>query len=97
MVFPPQFLSYYRDLLLFSRLVVSDSFAIPWTAAYQAPLSTEIPRQEYWSGLLFPCPGDLPDSGIEPSSPALAGEFFTTETPGKPYCTPEPSIKKRVK
>ena len=83
-------------LLLFSRLVVSDSFAIPWTAAYQAPLSTEIPRQEYWSGFLFPCPGDLPDSGIEPASPALAGEFFTTETRGKPYCTPEPSIKKRV-
>ena len=39
-------------------------------------------RQEYWSGLLFPTPGDLPDSGIEPASPVLAGRFFTTEPPG---------------
>ena len=47
----------------------------------QAPLSMEFPRQEYWSGLQFPPPGDLPDPGIEPSSPvspALAGDFFTT-------------------
>ena len=42
------------------------------------------PRQEYWSGLPFPSPGDLPDPGIEPMSPALAGGFFTTEPPGKP-------------
>ena len=42
------------------------------------------PRQEYWSGLQFPSPGNLPDSGIEPSSPALAGRFFTTEPPEKP-------------
>ena len=41
-------------------------------------------RQEYWSGLLSPSPGDLPDPGIEPVSPALAGRFFTTEPPGKP-------------
>ena len=41
-------------------------------------------RQEYWSGLPFPLPGDLPDSGIKPASPALAGGFFTTEPPGKP-------------
>ena len=45
------------------------------------------PRQESWSGLPFPSPGDLPDPGIEPMSPALAGGFFTTEPPGKPkYC-----------
>ena len=43
------------------------------------------PRQECWSGLSFPPPGDLPDPGIEPMSPALAGGFFTTEPPGKPY------------
>jgi len=45
-------------------------------------------RQEYWSGLPFPSPGDLPDLGVEPESPALAGGFFTTEPPGKPisYC-----------
>ena len=44
----------------------------------------EFPRQKYWSGLPFPLPGDLPDPGIEPLSPALAGRFFTTEPPGKP-------------
>ena len=42
------------------------------------------PRQEYWSGWPFPSPGDLPDPGMEPSPPALAGGFFTTEPPGKP-------------
>ena len=50
-----------------SRSVVSDS-ATPWTAAHQAPLSMGFPRQEYWSGLPFPPPGDLPDPGIEPVS-----------------------------
>ena len=59
-------------------------FATPWTVANQAPLSMEFPRQEYWSALPFPPPGDLLDPGIEPASPALAGGFFTTETPGKP-------------
>ena len=43
------------------------------------------PRQEYWSGLPFPPPGDLPSPGIEPASPTLAGEFFITEPPGMPY------------
>ena len=42
------------------------------------------PRQEYWSGMPFPSPGDIPDPEIEPMSPALAGRFFTTEPPGKP-------------
>ena len=56
----------------------------PWTVACQAPLSMEFSRQEYWSGLPFPPPEDLPDPGIEPVSPALAGGFFTTEAPGKP-------------
>ena len=58
---------------------MSDS-ATPWTVARQAPLSMECSRQEYWSGLPFPSPWDLSDSGIEPGSPvspALAGEFFT--------------------
>ena len=63
--------------------VMSDSFLIPWTAACQTPLSMGFPRQEYWSGLPFPSPGDLPDSGIESASPALGGGFFTTEPPGK--------------
>ena len=44
----------------------------------------EFSRQEYWSGLSFPSPEDLPDPGMEPASPALAGGFFTTEPPGKP-------------
>ena len=47
-------------------------------------MSMEFSRQEYWSGLPFPPPGDLPDPGIEPMSPALAGGFFTTEPPEKP-------------
>ena len=62
-------------------------FVTPWTIAHQAPLSMEFSRQEYWSRLSFPSPGDLPDPGIEPASPessALAGEFFTTEPPGNP-------------
>ena len=46
-------------------------FATPWTVDYQASLSMESSRQEYWSGLPFPSPGDLPDPGIEPGSPAL--------------------------
>ena len=50
----------------------------------QAPLSMGFPRQEYWSGLPSPSPGDLPHPGIEPASSALAGRFFTTEPPGKP-------------
>ena len=58
-------------LLLFSHYVMSESFATPWTIAYQAPLSMGFPRQEYWSVLPFPSLGDLPDPGIEPASPAL--------------------------
>ena len=58
--------------------------ATPWTVALQAPLSMGFLRQEYWSGLPFPSPGDLPDPGIKPMSPVLAGEFFTIEPPGKP-------------
>ena len=54
-------------------------FAIPWIIALQAPLSMGFPRQEYWSGLPCPTPGDLPDPQIEPASPVLAGGFFTTD------------------
>ena len=49
---------------------------ISWTVARQPPLFMRFPRQEYWSGLLFPSPGDIPNPGIEPASPALAGGFF---------------------
>ena len=71
-------------LLLFGRYIMSNSFVSPWTIARQALLSIGFLRQEYWSGLPFPSPGDLPDPGIKPASPALAGRFFTSEPPGKP-------------
>ena len=61
-------------------------FATPWTVACQVPLSVEFSRQEYWSGLSFTTPEDLPDPEIKPvspTSPALSGRFFTTELPGK--------------
>ena len=72
------------ELLLFSRSVVSNSFETPWTAVCQGPLSMGRSRQEYWSGLSFPSPGDLSDPGTEPTSLELAGRFFTTEPPAKP-------------
>ena len=75
----------FMVILLFHRSVVSDPFATPWIVARQAPLSMAFPRQEYYSGLPFPSPGDLPDPGIKPTSPALASEFCTTELPGKLY------------
>ena len=62
-------------------------FVTFWTVAHQAPLSMEFSKQEYWNGLPFPTPGDLPDLGIQPASlvsPPLAGGFFTTTPPGKP-------------
>ena len=61
--------------------------AAPWTVAYQASLFMGFPRQEYWNGLPFPSPGDLPEPGIKPAYPsslALADGFFTTLPPGKP-------------
>ena len=59
-------------------------FTTPGTIAHQVPPSLVFSRQEYWSGLPCPFPGDLPDPGIESVSPTLAGRFFTTEPPGKP-------------
>ena len=59
-------------------------FVTPWTMAGQAPLSMELFRQEYWSGLPFSSPVDLSDPGIKPAPPALAGGFLTTAPPGKP-------------
>ena len=55
-------------------------FVTTWTLAHQAPLSMEFSKQEYWSVLLCPSPGHLPDPGIEPAPPALAAGFFTTIT-----------------
>jgi len=59
----------------------------PWTAASQAPPSMGFSRQEYWSGLPFPSPGDLPDSGIEPRSPALQADILPSKPQGKPWET----------
>ena len=59
-------------------------FVTPWTIAYQAPPSMGFSRQEYWRGLSFPSPGDLPDPGIEPRSPAFQADALTSEPPGKP-------------
>jgi len=68
-------------------------FATPLTVAYQSPLSRGCSRQEYWSELPFPPPGNLPNPGTEPTSPASAGGFFTTEPPGKPYLSFGSEIK----
>ena len=62
---------------------MSDSATL-WTGAYQAPLSMGFPRQEYWNGLPFPSPGDLPNPEMEPRSPALEADALTSEPPGKP-------------
>ena len=62
-----------KSFVLFSCWVMSNSFATLWTVACQAPLSLGFSRQEYWSGLSFLSPGDLPDPGTEPRSPALGG------------------------
>ena len=76
-------------------------FVTPWTVACQAPLSMGFSRQEFWSGLPFPTPGDLPDPGIEPTSPMLAGAFFTTGPPRKPisfsYFNPIPYTGQNIK
>ena len=64
--------------------VVSNSFSTPWTIASQAPLSMKFSRQEYWSGLPFPSPGDLPNPGTEPTSPALQADSLSSEPPEKP-------------
>ena len=61
--------------------------------AYQAPLSMGFSRQEYWSGLPFPSPGDLPDPGIKGGSPALQADALPSEPPGKPYTSPYPGMR----
>ena len=60
-------------------------FVTPWTVPHQAPLSMEFSRQGYWSGLPFPSPGDISDSGIQLDSPALRADSLSSETPGKPH------------
>ena len=78
-------------LLITCACMLSDCpvslFATPWTIACQAPLFMQSSRQEYWNGLPFPTPGDLPNPGIKPMfpvSPSLTDGFFTSAPPGKP-------------
>ena len=71
----------WSEVKLLSRVRL---FATPWTVAYQDPLSMGFSRQEYWSGLPFPSPGDLPNPGIKPGSPALQAGALSSEPPGKP-------------
>ena len=74
-------------VVVFSCQVTSNSYVTLWIIAHQPPLSMGFPRQEYWSGLSFTSPGDIPDPGIEPAflaSLALAGRFFTTGATWKP-------------
>ena len=71
-----------QNIVCVSCSVISNSVP-PWIVACKVPLSMGFPRQEYWSGWPFPSPGDLPNPGIKPGSPALAGGFFITEPCGK--------------
>ena len=72
-------------------------FATPWTVAHQAPLSMGFSRQEYWSGLPFLSPGDLPDPGIESRSSTLQAHSLLSELPGKPSELPRSQYPKYIK
>ena len=80
----PEDADFLSRLAVFRRYVVSD-FATQRTVARQAPLSMGFSRQEYWSGLPFASPGDLPDPGIEPGSPGLQVDSLRSEPVGKPW------------
>ena len=73
---------------------MSDSFVTRWTVAYQASPSMGFSRPEYWSGLPFPSPGDLPDPGINPGSSTLEADALTSEPPGKPHVMYSDSLPK---
>ena len=94
--FPISSNALYFILLLFYSLSGVRLFANPWTLAHQAPLSMGFFRKEYQIGLPFPSPGDLPNPGIKPTSPALASGFFTTEVPGKPCESVYPALVAQV-
>ena len=81
-------LNFINNTYPFKKKCITDICVTLWTLALQVPLSMGFPRQEYWSGLPFPPPVDLPNPGIKPTSPALAGRFLTTEPPGMPSCPP---------
>ena len=84
------------SVCVLSRSGVSDFLRPQWIITRQAPLSMGFPRQEYWNGLPFPPPEDLPDPGMEPTSPASpasAGGFSTTEAPGRPILSQAKKIR----
>ena len=83
--FKPGILEVHMKFVIEKLLSRVQLFATPWTAGHQAPASMGFPRQEYWSELPFPSPGELPDPGIEPGSPTLQADALTSEPPGKPY------------
>ena len=76
---PGKLLMHFVKVKLLRRVWL---FATPWTVAHQAPPSMGFSRQEYWRGLPFPSPGDLPDSGIEPGSPSLQADALPSKPPG---------------
>ena len=79
-----------------SHSIVSDSLATPWTVACQAPLPIGFFRQEYWSGLLFASPGDLPCIGTELWSPALQADSLPSEPPGMLRTRPNGDVRKAI-
>ena len=98
---PQPRMTFAASLRKLSGSLVAEScpaLTTPWTVARQAPLSMAFPKQESWSGLPFPSPGDLPDPGIEPGSPASQADSLPTEPPGKSalggrFLTPGPPGK----
>ena len=83
----------WNEVKLLSRVQL---FVTPRTIAYQASQSMGFSRQEYWSGLPFPSPGDLPNPGIEPGSPALQADALPTEPPGKPLWWSVPATRNTI-
>ena len=84
---------------MLSRFSHVQLFAILWTAVHQAPLSMRFSRQEYWSGLPFPPPGDLSNPGIAPAcpmSPALAGRFFTPSATWEAHFAKQPTLNESL-
>ena len=72
-----------QAMLMLSHFSHLHLFATPWTIVLQAPLSMRFSRQEHWNGLPFPSPGDLPDPGIKPKSPALQADSLPSDPPGE--------------
>ena len=76
--------STHLNMYVYVDISCARLFATPWTVIHQTSLSMEFSGQGYWSGQLFPSPGDLPNPGIEPRSPALQADSLPSEPPGEP-------------